>query len=277
MRTMLMLSLTLLVASCTSSGSGERTITYSDDSGVVETINGEAVSQTLLDAMARGRGMDLSKADQREQAIKELTEYVLLGQEARRAKYDGSAQYRADVEVARLQGIANAAVLHMQKLSPVGDDLLKSEYEQQVARAGKTTYDFSQLLFDNEADALKAADDALSAKTFASVYDKWKDKAKQARVFNQVPLNRIPESLGKVIAELAPGQTTKVPVKTEFGWHLINVSATKPFVAPSFESVRDGIRRNLQDQLLQQRMDALRAQAKIVVTGEAAGEKPKAN
>jgi peptidyl-prolyl cis-trans isomerase C len=276
MRKMLISVLALLAAACTSSGSADRTIAYSDDSAIVETINGEAVSQTLLDAMARGRGVDLSKPDQRQQAIKELTEYVLLGQEARRAKYDSSAQYRADVEIARLQGIANAAVLHMQKLSPVGDDLLKSEYEQQVARAGTTTYDFSQLLFDNETDALKAADDALSARSFASVYDKWKDKAKQARVFNQVPLNRLPEPLGKAIAELAPGQTSKVPIKTEFGWHLINVIATKPFIAPSFESVRDGIRRSLQEQLLQQRMDALKTQAKIVVTGETI-EKVKAN
>ena len=39
----------------------------------------------------------------------------------------------------------------------VDDSVLQTEYQQQIAKAGRSEYDFSQLLFANEDDALKAA------------------------------------------------------------------------------------------------------------------------
>ncbi len=229
----------------------------------VETVNGEAVPVLLLDAIARGRDLDLNKAEQRRQALDELTQYVLLAQEAKREKFADITQFQADVEIARLQGIANATLAQIQLLSPITDAMLKAQYDQEIAKAGKVTYDFGQLLFDKEDDALKAAGEAMGGMPFIKLFDAWQGKAKQAKIYTQVRANQLPEGLVKALQELHIGETNKVPVKTEFGWHVINLTATTPFVAPDFNQVKEGVRRSMQARITDERIEKLKANAQI--------------
>jgi peptidyl-prolyl cis-trans isomerase C len=59
------------------------------------------------------------------------------------------------------------------------------------------------------------------------------------------------------------GDTTKVPIKTEFGWHVVHLDIANPYSPPPFEQVREGIRRNMQLRIGRERLDKLKEQAKI--------------
>ncbi|HET8942595.1 MAG TPA: peptidylprolyl isomerase [Rudaea sp.] len=228
-----------------------------------ETVNGTAVPMSLLDAFAQTRHLDMNKPEQRDRALKGLTDFVLMAQEAQRQNLYSARKFQAQVEVARLQGVADATFAQFTQLTPISDTILKAEYDSEVARTGKRTYDFSQLLFANQDDAIKAEGEILSGESFAKVFDAWQDKAKQAKSFTRVRLDQVPEELGKVLASLSNGETTKVPVKTEFGWHVVHLDISNPFTPPPFDQVKAGIRRDMQVKIGQQRLAKLREQAKV--------------
>jgi hypothetical protein len=253
------------LAGC-SQGTGtidSRVIQLPADAQVAETVNGTPVPQSLLEAVARGHNLHLDKPDQREQALKLTTDLVLMAQAAQRDNFFADPLFQADVEAARLKGLADAAIAAFEKQTPIGDDVLKAQYDSEVAQAGKFEYDFSQLLFANEDDALKAAGDSLSGKPFPEVFEAWRSKAKQAKAFSRVRLNQLPPPLAQALAAMQNGETTKVPVKTEFGWHVLHLDIANPFTPPPFEQVKAGIRRSTLLKVGQQRLEKLREQAKV--------------
>jgi peptidyl-prolyl cis-trans isomerase C len=253
------------LAGCSQSGNAPdtRPIQLPADAQIAETVNGTAVPQSLLDAVARSHNLHLDKPEQREQALKSLTDLVLLSQAAQREDFFGDGQFRAEVEAARLRGVADAGVGELERKMTVGDDVLQAQYDAEVAHAGKFEFDFSQLLFANEDDALKAEGDLVAGKPFPQVFDAWRSKAKQAKVFTRVRLNQVPDALGKTLSDMKNGENTKVPVKTEFGWHVVHLDIANPFVPPAFDQVKEGIRRSTLLKMTQQRLETLREQAKV--------------
>lgn len=230
---------------------------------IAETVNGTPVPQSLLEAVARQHSWHLDQPPQRAQALRVLTDLVLINQEAQRQNYSSDPQFQADVEYVRLKSVADATVSEFEKRNAVSDAVLKAEYDAQTARTGKTAYDFTQMLFETEDEALKAEADVLAGKPFQQVYDTWRSKAKQARAFTRVRLDQLPEDLAKVIGSMQNGETTKVPVKTQFGWHIVHLDIANPYTPPEFDQVKEGIRRNLQMKISRERLEKLKQEAKI--------------
>jgi peptidyl-prolyl cis-trans isomerase C len=267
----------IAVAGCSQGGGAadSRVIQLPADMPVAETVNGTAVPQALLESIARGHNLHLDKPDQREQALKLTADLVLMAQAAQHDNFFSDPQFRADVEAARLKGVADATIGAFEKQTPVGDDVLKTQYDSEVGHAGKFEYDFSQLLFANEEDALKAAGDSLTGKPFQQVFDEWRSKAKQAKAFSRVRLDQLPQPLAQALAAMSNGETTKVPIKTEFGWHVVHLDIANPFTPPPFEQIKAGIRRSMLLKIGQQRLEKMREQAKLEYPAGTAPPAPK--
>lgn len=278
MRKFLLPLLIVALGACSQKNQSVETgpIQMSATSSVVETVNGTAVPASLLDALAQAHHLDLDKPEQRDRALKLLTDFVLMAQEAQRQNLYSDPKFEAQAEAARLQGVADATFAQFEQQTPISDSVLKAEYDSEVARSGNRTFDFSQLLFDNQDDAIKAEGDILSGQPFQQVFDAWKDKAKQAKTFTRVRRDQVPDVLANVLANLSNGESTKVPVKTEFGWHVVHLDISNPFTPPPFDQVKKGILGTMQVKIAQQRLDKLREQAKVEYpTGAApAAEKP---
>ncbi|MBL8297340.1 MAG: peptidyl-prolyl cis-trans isomerase [Rhodanobacteraceae bacterium] len=253
-----------LLAGCGSSGGKPPVIQYAGGEPVLR-VNDQPVSTALLDEVARGRGLDLANAEQRQRAIKELSDYVLLANLARKQGMEADPKFSATVEAQRLQGVANATMEYYARTHPITEDMLKAEYDAQLAKAGSESYDFSQLLFDNEADALKAGEEVLGGKDWTALYAEWQSKAKQAREFKDVRLVQLPAP--ELVAALKPlkvGDSTKVPVKSQYGWHLLHVSAIKPVTPPAFDAVRAELHKRMIARQGEQWMQKMRGEAVVV-------------
>ena len=233
------------------------------DQATLETVNGTKVPAILLTKLAAARKLDLDKADDYAAALKELNDYVLLGQEADRAGYWKDVNFAADVEIARMQAVANRSVLDMREQTPIDDSLLKAEYDQQVAKLGKYDYDISQMIFKTEDEALNAANELAAGKSWSAVFDTLGKTAEQAKSFSGVKLAQLPEPLAAAVRDTAPGDSMKVPVQTQYGWHLIHVDLATPFKPAPFEEMKEGIRLTLAGQLATDRLQKLRDEAKI--------------
>ncbi|UXI66407.1 peptidylprolyl isomerase [Tahibacter amnicola] len=239
------------------------------------SVNKLPVSELLLQQVANGRGLDLSNPEQRKVAIKELSDYILLAQAAEKANAEKSPEFLAEVEASRLQGVANAMMAHYARTHPVTDDVLKGEYEQQVAKSGAEVYDFTQLMFDNEGDALAASKEILDGKPFQQVYDAWRAKAKQGKSFKAVRLSQLPApELVAALKGLKPGEATKIPVKSQFGWHLVGVEAVQPYTPPPFDQVKNDLRRIMLSRQGDAWMEKLRGESLILDLKNPQGANP---
>lgn len=234
------------------------------DLPIAQTVNGEGVPLILLELLAKERTLDLQVPEQRAAALSELTDYLLLGQLARKENFPADVDFAAYVELNRLQALANATAIKLRDSATVDDAVLKAEYDAEIARLGSNQYDFSQLLFANEDDALAAASDAVDT-TFDKVLETWSAKAAQARSFSAARPGQLPEPLAKALATLKAGDTLKVPVKTDFGWHIVHVTAVTPFVPPPFEQVKESVRATVLGQVVDQRIAKLRSDADVKV------------
>ena len=251
------------LAGCSGSAPESRVIQLADAGAVAETVNGTPVPQSLLEAVARGRSLHLDKPEQREQALKLTTDFVLMAQAVQRENFLKDTQFAANVEAARLKAIAEGGIAAFEKQTPVSDEVLKAQYDSEVGHAGKVEYDFGQLLFADEGNALLAEEDVLAGKAFSQVFDSWRSKAKQAKIFTRIRADQLPAELVKTLADMKAGDVTKIPVKTEFGFHVVHLDVANPFTPPPFEQVKEHIRSVVLLKAGQQRVEKMREMAKI--------------
>jgi len=253
------------MAACSSAtGSAvQPTIQLTDGGPTVETVNGEAVPEKLLDAFARSRNIDLGKPDARDRALKELANYVVAAQAARDEKFVNDPDFAALAEVSRLQAISAATVAEFQKQAQVDDAALRAEYDRQIARNPQPIYDFSQIVFRNQADATKAAAEIAAGKTFEKVADAHKKDALQTNKLMRMPTAQLSQPLAKALAAMKPGETTKAPVQTPLGWTVARLDGTTARPQPTFEDMKEGLRRSAMKRAGEARMMKTRADAKI--------------
>ena len=72
----------------------------------------------------------------------------------------------------------------------------------------------------------------------------------------------VPE-FSNALVGLKKGETTKTPVKTQFGYHIIRLDDTRKPKIPPLDSVRGEIAKQLQQQRVRDAIAAARAGAKI--------------
>ena len=65
------------------------------------------------------------------------------------------------------------------------------------------------------------------------------------------------------MTKLKKGETTQVPVKSQFGWHVIRVDDIRDAQLPNFDEVKPQIAQQLQQQKLAKFQDELRGKAKV--------------
>ncbi|HET8897914.1 MAG TPA: peptidylprolyl isomerase [Rhodanobacteraceae bacterium] len=235
----------------------------------LETINGVAVPQSLLTAIAKGRNMSLSNPQQRQQALDELQQYVLLAQQAPLLKVRQQADLAATVEISRLQGMANAVLLAYARANPITDAQLQKEYQEQVTGLGDKTYQITQLMFADQETANKAAAELKAGTAFDKVFEQFRGQARDARSFPTVFLKQLPPELAAVVAALSPGHATTTPVKTAYGWHLIFLNKIDAFTPPPLAQVSDKLRQDLEQKQAQAYIEALKANARISLVAPA--------
>ena len=246
-------------------------------------VDGKPVSRELLAAVARGRALSADDPAQHERVLRELLDYVLLAQAARREGAEADATFAADVEVARLQGVANAMLGWYARRHPISDEALKTEYEAQVAKAGTSSYDFDQLLFDKEADAVAAAGELAGGKAFDKVADAWRARAQQAQAYKGVHLAQLPApELAQALQALKPGdyvvvQVSKDPVGHKGARLTTQVSLAGRYLVYVPGASSTGISRKLPDTERQRLKEILRevvpADAGVIIRTASEGVK----
>ena len=244
-------------AATASSGSG-RTV-----------VNGVVIPQARIDAMNK----ELDAAGQptgpeRQAAIKEeLINREILSQAAKSRGIDKNPDVQQQMEMARQAVLIRALFEQESKAHPITDADLQKQYEQFKGSMGQNEYKVSHILVDNEADA-KAIIEQLKKNPgdFAKIAkEKSKDPGSKDNGgdLDWGPAGRYVKPFADAVQALPKGGTTKEPVKTDFGYHVIRVDDVRPMKVPSFAEIKEQFRQRAQQQEMQRFVADLRAKAKV--------------
>jgi len=231
------------------------------------SVNGKAIPKTRADALIAGQvaqGQPDSE-DLRKAIREELIRREVLAQEAQKKGIDKKPEVQGQIDLAR-QGVLVSAFLNdYVKTHPVSDEAIKKEYEIIKKALGDREYKARHVLVENEADA-KAIIEKLGKG------EKFEDLAKQSKDPGSKDTGgdlgwSSPASYVKPFAEaltkLKKGEYTKTPVKTDFGYHVIQLEDSRPLTPPTYEQVKPQLQQRAQQQQVEQLVKKLRENAKV--------------
>ena len=233
------------------------------------TVNGIAIAKSRVDMIVQ-QGLAAGQPDSpeaRKGIIEKLAMQTLAADEAIKKGLDKSPEIVAQIDLIRQSVLANAYVQDLIKNSTASDDMLKAEYEKIKAKITGTEYKARHILVEKEAEA---KDIIAKLKKDPGLFEKLameksKDagsKASGGELGWFDPSRMVPEFVAAV-SKLDKGAITQEPVKTQFGYHVIQLEDSKPIEAPPFEEVKPQLAQHLQQQNVQKQMEDLKAKAKI--------------
>jgi peptidyl-prolyl cis-trans isomerase C len=234
----------------------------------VAIVNGKPVPKARLDMLSQ----QLAKAgrpvtpEMQGQLKDEVIAREIFLQEAQKRGLDASDDYKAQMELARQTILIRELFADYQKTNPVTDAEIKAEYDKFAAANGGKEYKARHILVEKEDEAKKIIADLKKGQKFEDIAKKQsKDPGSGANGGDldwATPSSYVPE-FAEAMIKLKKGETTQVPVKSQFGWHVIRVDDTREAQLPKFEDVKPQIAQQLQQQKLAQFQENLRKSAKI--------------
>jgi peptidyl-prolyl cis-trans isomerase C len=80
----------------------------------------------------------------------------------------------------------------------------------------------------------------------------------------------MPPPYAAAVIALKPGEYTRKPVQTQFGWHVIQLIETRDLTPPAYEQVKGRLEQVVQQKKFRKYMDELMATAKVEKLDQAA-------
>lgn len=234
----------------------------------VATVNGKPIKQSLLDFIIKDAANHGQKIDDntKQIIINKLVGTELVYQEAQRLGFDKQADFIARDELARRELLVNTYLQDYLKKNPVTDADTKAAYEQYKKELGDKEYDARHILVKTEAEAKdiiaqlgKGGDFAKIAKE-KSLDTGSKEKGGDLGWFSPATMVK---PFSDAVAGLQKGAVSPTPVQTQFGWHVIKLVDTRAAQPLSYDKVKEGLQKNLQQRNLEKMMADLRSKAKI--------------
>ena len=237
----------------------------------IAVVNGKAVPKARVDALiaqitkqAAARGQPLPPNIDRLVRDKVVLDEMFV-QEAEKRGLAASADYKAQMEIARENILVQALLADYEKKNPVSDAEIRAEYDKVKAQASGTEYRARHILVEKEDDAK-----ALIAQIKAGA--KFEDLAKKnskdpgsgengGDLDFAAPNAYVPE-FSQAMVKLKKGEMTEAPVKTQFGYHIIKLEDTREASFPAFDDVKAQVQQRVAQQKVEAFRDEVRAKAK---------------
>eukprot|EP01034_Spumella_vulgaris_P046443 gene46443-57914_t len=218
-------------------------------------VNGKPVPTSRADALAQqiaksGRPVT---PEMQGQLKDEVIAREIFMQEAQKRGLDATEDYKNQLELARQAILIRALFENYRKTNPVSDADVKAEYDKFVAANGGKEYRARHILVEKEDEAKAIIASLKKGGKFDDIAKKQsKDPGSGANGGDLDWANAasyVPEFSGAMV-KLNKGQTTDVPVKSQFGFHVIRLDDVREAQLPKLEEVKPQIAQQLQQQKL---------------------------
>jgi len=236
--------------------------------GPLATVNGVAIPRQRLELVVRqqvARGATDSEQI-RAQVREALINNELLVQEANRSGLAKKAEVQQLLELNRLEIIANATIGEYLRVHPIADADIQKEYERAKAATGDREFKARHILVSTEDDAKSVLADLKKGAKFDEIALKRSldegTRPKGGDLDWNVPTN-FDKAFADAMMKLEKGKMSEAPVRSRFGFHVIQLDDVRPVSFPALTQVRQQLLQRLIDQKVQGMLRDLRAKAKV--------------
>src|SRR6202162_4476625 len=207
-------------------------------------VNGVTIPQSRIDAMNRElTAQGQADSPERHQAVKEeLVNREVLAQPAAKRGLDRNPDIAAQMEMAKQAVLVRALFESEVKANPISDAQLQQQYEQFKSSMGTSEYKVKHILLDKEDDAKAIIAELNKGGDFAKLAkDKSKDPGSKDNGgdLDWGPSARYVKPFADAVTSMQKGQTSALPVKTDFGYHVIRLDDVRPLKVPPFAELKE--------------------------------------
>lgn len=234
---------------------------------VLATVNDTKITQKMLDVYARQRGVeDLANlpAERRAMLVDELINRELLYRAALQDKLDKSGDTGAELESARLNILAGAAVrTRIEKSPAMTDDNLKKEYDKFVKEMPGLEYKTRHILLDSMEKANEVIAELDKGADFAKLVADKSAAGTEGGELEWFQANDMVKPFADATIALEKGAYTKMPVNTQYGWHVIQLLDTRKVEPPPFDQIKSQLQLRVRNSAVEELIKSLRDKAKV--------------
>ncbi|MCV6574839.1 MAG: peptidylprolyl isomerase [Cohaesibacter sp.] len=243
------------------------------DSGkesVVATVNGRAITTTELGFIAQELGGRLGQmtAEQRKEALMTiLIDLQLVAEAAEKQKLQEGDLFKKQMAFLKNRALRNE-FFRVNVDEKISDADLKAFYDKEIgSKPAEKEVKARHILLKEEKQALEVIKELDGGADFAELAKKKSTGPSGPRggdlgFFGKGQM--VPAFEAAAFA-LEKGAYTKVPVKTQFGYHVVLAEESREAPKPQFDAVKANIRRVLAEQKFSEILNGLKAKAKIDV------------
>ncbi|MCX7167710.1 MAG: peptidylprolyl isomerase [Rhodocyclales bacterium] len=237
------------------------------ESTTFATVNGKAIPRVRADALIAGQAAQgqPDSPELRKAVTEELVRREVLTQESLKKGFDKKPEVQGQIDLAR-QGVLIGAYLNdYVRTHPVTEDQIKKEYEDITAKLGKKEYKARHILVEKEDDAKAIIEKLKKGEKIEDLAKDSKDPGSKDRGGDlgwANPASFVPP-FSAAMTKLEKGKFTETPVKSDFGWHVIQLEDTRELKLPGIDEAKGQIGQQLTQRMVQKHIDDLRAKAKV--------------
>lgn len=235
--------------------------------GASATVNGVAIPQARADALlAEQKAQGQQESDQLRTAVKEeLVRREVLAQEAKKKGLDKKAEIQAQMDLARQAILIRAYLQDFVAANPVTDADVQKEYETIKGRLGNKEYKVRHILVASEDEAKAIVTKLQTGEKFEELAKQSTDPGSKERGGDLGWANpgMFVKPFSDAMVKLEKGKFTQVPVKSDFGYHVIQLDDVRDLKAPALDDVKQQLTQRLQQQKVEKHMLDLRSKAKV--------------
>jgi len=234
----------------------------------IATVNGVPVPRARAEALLnqqRARGMpdnDQSRALIRD----ELVNREVLMQEAQKSGVARSPEVANQLDLARQEIIISAFLREWVRKNPISDADIQKEYDRVKAEQGDKEYRARHILVETEDQAKTMVAELKKGGKFEELAAKnskdpgSKDRGGDLDWHGPSDFDR---AFSDAMTKLDKGKFTETPVRTRFGFHVIQLDDVRTGRFPSLAEVKPRIQQQLTQARIDELVKGLRGKAKV--------------
>ncbi len=230
-------------------------------------VNGVTVPKAMADLLVSEQVAQGAQDNEelRARVRDHLVRREVLVQASRKAGTDKVPAVKQRIAYASDELLANAYLERWVEQNPVSDAAARAEYDRVVGQGAPNEYLSRHILVDSEEQARDIIARIKAGTPFAELATQSNDPGSKERGGElgwARPGSFVPE-FDAALQKLEKGHFTEEPVKTAYGYHVIQLDDVRTAEAPKFEDVKERIMQSMQQAVVQKHIESLMGKAKV--------------
>lgn len=240
---------------------------------IIATVNGQEIPLDLFRSFyaERLRQTNAQNTPQfQNQAFNEFVNILVTAQDAEKAGLEKEKGFETALRLQRLQLLSGFAMRNAATTRMPTDEELQKAYDERYGKGNGNEYKARHILVKTEDEGKKLIDELNGGADFAELA-KSKSLGPTGKDGGELPwfgTGQMVQPFTDATVTLKPGEYSKTPVQTQFGWHVILLEEIRESEPPTLEEVKDELTAVLQRDSLAAYVAGLREKASLELNSD---------